>query len=308
MNLQIGTTMKTSKNKLNIIKMNINEHFIFREEVQNMAEKKMNGFIIDLDGTVYAGDELIAGARESIEYLQQLQIPFVFLSNRGNYSREMCKAKLNRFGINVQIENIILSSTVTAKFLEQYYFNDPIWTLGDAGLEEELRAHGLLIAEHPELAEWLVITLHENVTYDDLNQAFRAVRAGARIIATNEDRTFPRQDGDCIDVAAMIGAITYSTGRDVDLVMGKPSSMMAEAALEQLGVEAEDCIVIGDSLPSDIHLAHKANMKSVLVLSGSTKRKQIVESEWQPTWVSDNMWSFLRTYQTTGAGKNDRSI
>lgn len=272
-----------------------------------MNNKQEVGFIIDLDGTIYAGNELIAGARETVELLQAKQIPFVFLSNRGNYSRTMCQAKLKALGIEVSIDHIILSSTVTARFLSTYYKHHLLWTLGDRGLDEELQAHGLQLAEEPELADWLVITLHEHVTYHDLNQAFRAARAGARIIATNQDRSFPGEDGDCIDVAGMIGAITATTNKNVDFVAGKPSSMMAEAALLQLGLQAEQCIVIGDSLESDIQLAQKANMKSVLVLSGSTMEKQVQASPWQPTWIAPHVWSFIQGYYTTGVGYIDRT-
>src|SRR5690606_17938413 len=128
-------------------------------------------------------------------------------------------------------EQIILSSTVTAQYLQENYPNDRIWPLGDAGLEEELRSYGLYIAATPEEASWVVITLHESVTYHDLNMAFRAVRHGAKIIATNEDKMFPTEDGDCIDVAGMIGAIVHSTGQEVSYVMGKPYATMANAAL-----------------------------------------------------------------------------
>lgn len=265
------------------------------------------GFIIDLDGTVYVGDELIPGAREAVHYMQTHRIPFVFLSNRGNASRQMCQSKLNAFGIDVAVEQIVLSSTVSAQFLSHYYKNDLIWTLGDHGLAEELQAHGLQLAEEPELADWLVITLHEHVTYQDLNYAFRAARAGARIIATNQDRSFPRHDGECIDVAGMIGAITHSTGRDVDLVMGKPSGLMAEAALQQLNIPAANCIVIGDSLTSDIQLAHRNQMRSVLVKSGSSIN-QLSSSKWQPTWIENDLWSFLQHYYNlTGDGAIVRS-
>jgi len=265
------------------------------------------GYIIDLDGTVYAGNELIAGARESVSFLQSNQIPFVFLSNRGNYSRLMCQQKLKALGIEVSIEQIVLSSTVTARFLQSYYKKDLIWTLGDNGLAEELQSHGLQLADEPELADWLVITLHEQLTYHDLNQAFRAARAGARIIATNEDRSFPRDDGECIDVAGMIGAVTNASGRAVDLVMGKPSMIMAEAALSQLSLSAGQCIVIGDSLASDIQLAHRNQMRSVLVQTGSTTKKQLESCSLKPNWIAADMWSFFEHYYNlTGDETIDR--
>lgn len=259
-------------------------------------ERKMTGYIIDLDGTVYAGLQPISGAIEALKKLQELQIPFVFLSNRGNYSREMCRLKLERMGIEVDAEQIILSSTVTAQYLQEHYPHDPVWPLGDAGLEEELRSYEIAIAQKPEEAKWVVITLHESVTYHDLNMAFRAVRHGAKIIATNEDKMFPAEDGDSIDVAGMIGAIVHATGQGVSLVMGKPSALMASAALRQLQLPPEQCVVIGDSLTSDIGLGKLHGMKTALVMTGSATVEDIIASKWKPDVIVDDLLSFVKTY------------
>ncbi|MBD2868873.1 HAD-IIA family hydrolase [Paenibacillus arenilitoris] len=254
-----------------------------------MTVKGIEGFIIDLDGTVYKGKQPIPGAVEAIAELKRRGMKTVFLSNRGNISRKMCKAKLSAMGLDVPEEEILLSSTVTANFLSAYYSSSPVWTLGDAGLREELAAAGLAMADKPESAEWLVITLHETLTYKELNDAFRAVRSGARIIATNADKTFPGDEGDSIDVAGMIGAIVSSTGKEVELVIGKPSSIMAEAALRAIGLPPASCLVVGDSLASDIQLGKKAGMRTALVLTGSAKREDAEASEWQPDWIWDSL-------------------
>lgn len=258
--------------------------------------KDVKGFIIDLDGTVYTGHCAIPGAIEAVKMLQSFHIPFVFLSNRGNYSRAMCQAKLDEMGLSVTAERIVLSSTVTARFLQQHYPGEAVWPFGDSGLEEELRSHNIIIADQPEHAKWLVITLHENLTYKELNQAFRAVRNGARIIATNEDKMFPTEAGDCIDVAGMIGAIVHATGEPVSHVMGKPSTIMASAALSVLGLSPEQCIVVGDSLTSDIGLGSKHGMKTALVLTGNTTQQDVEGSEQQPNYVSDDLLQLVRYY------------
>lgn len=261
-----------------------------------VVSKGINGFIIDLDGTVYTGHKDIPGAIAALVKLQQAKVPFLFLSNRGNYSREMCKQKLARMGIEVESEQIVMSSTVTAKYLKREFPDDAIWTLGDAGLAEELESHGLILAKQPEQAKWLVITLHESLTYEDLNHAFRAVRAGAQIIATNEDKMFPTEHGDCIDVAGMIGAITYSTGAPVVKVMGKPNTIMANTALELLNLPAEQCIVVGDSIASDIMLGKRHGMKTALVLTGSTTAEHAEGSEVQPDLTVESLAVLVERY------------
>jgi len=258
--------------------------------------KEIRGFIIDLDGTVYTGQHAIEGAVEAVKKLQSLHIPFVFLSNRGNYSREMCRAKLEQMGLSVAADQILLSSTVTARFLQEHYPQQAVWPFGDPGLEEELRSYGINVASAPELAQWLIITLHESLTYEQLNQAFRAVRHGAGIIATNEDKMFPTEAGDCIDVAGMIGAIVHATGVSVSHVMGKPSTLMAHAALSVLDLPAESCIVVGDSLTSDVGLGKRHGMTTALVLTGNATEQDAMSAELQPDYISENLLQLVDYY------------
>lgn len=258
----------------------------------------IDGFVIDLDGTVYRGQNAIEGAMESIHLLHSLGKRIVFLSNRGNISRKMCHDKLSAMGLrNVSEEEILLTSTVAARYLQMHEEGSLVWVLGEEGLRDELLAAGVALAEKPELADWLLITLHETLTYLDLNQAFRAVRSGARIIATNADRTFPGDDGDCIDVAGMIGAILHATGQEVEIVIGKPSRFMADAALEVLNLPPERCMVIGDSLESDIRLGKNAGMKTSLVLTGSVSREEAAGSALQPDLIWNSIADILQLHR-----------
>ncbi|WP_373232599.1 HAD-IIA family hydrolase [Cohnella sp.] len=254
----------------------------------------IDGFIIDLDGTVYRGGQVIDGVRETIEYIRVLDKKIVFLSNRGNYSRKMCCEKLKALGIVAVEEEIILTSTVTAKYLRRFDPHCKAWLLGDDGLHEEMTSIGVEIAARPEEADWLVITLCENLTYKELNRAYRAVRHGAKIIATNEDKTFPGDDGDSIDVAGMIGAIVHATGADVSVVIGKPSQYMSDAALETLRLPPERCLVIGDSLASDIALGKRSGIRTALVLSGSTNREQAEAAVDQPDFIWESLSDLSR--------------
>ncbi|WP_411859551.1 HAD-IIA family hydrolase [Bacillus velezensis] len=236
-----------------------------------MAKLDAAGFLIDLDGTVFRGRELIDGAKEAVHTLQSLGKAVVFLSNRGNLSRAMCRKKLLGAGIRTDERIIVLSSSVTASFLKKHYPLSKVWVLGEKGLTDELALAGVALAQNPQAADWLVISLHETVTYEDLNLAFKAASSGARIIATNRDRSFPNEGGHAMDVAGMIGAIEASAGAKTELVIGKPSWLMAEAACEALGLPPEECAIIGDSLESDIAMGSLYGMKSVLVLTGSAK-------------------------------------
>lgn len=263
---------------------------LLHERVGEIAMTQMiEGFVIDLDGTVYKGSQIIDGVVNAVSSLKKLGKRVVFLSNRGNISRKSCHTKLIAMGLDVLEEEIVLTSTVTAMFLRKFYKDSLVWALGDEGLKDELRMAGLTFAEKPESAEWLVITLHETLTYEELNNAFRAVRHGARIIATNADKICPSEDGESIDVAGMISAIVTTTGKDVELVIGKPSSLMAEAALQVLNLPSERCLVVGDSLATDIQLGKKAGMKTALVLTGSNNRAEAEASEVRPDWIWNSL-------------------
>jgi arabinose operon protein AraL len=254
-----------------------------------MQLQQVNGFVIDLDGTVYKGSEVIEGAAQTIETLRILGKRIVFLSNRGNISKKMCYNHLTRMGLELQLDEIILSSTVSAAYIKEHYQEAAVWVLGDEGLRDELREVGIQLAEHPEFADWLLITLHESLTYKDLNEAFKAVYHGARIMATNADKMFPSAEGLSIDVAGMIGAIVAATGKEVELVIGKPSQLMADAAIGTLGLPPEQCLIIGDSLESDVRLGKKAGMMTALVLTGNLTREAAELSELKPDWIWDSL-------------------
>ena len=250
---------------------------------------RIQGLLIDLDGTVFHGDKLIDGAAEAIQAAVRDGYGVAVLSNRGNISREACRAKLLAAGIDLPVERIVLSSSVAAHFLRARYGGASVWLLGEAGLRDEMEQHGVELAARPEEADWLVISLHEHVSYADLNAAFRAARSGARIMATNADRSFPGADGAAIDVAGMIGAITATTGRHVDLVVGKPSWLMAEAALERLALRPEHCLMIGDSMESDIALGSMFGMRTALVLTGSTEKSDVDAARRKPDFVWESI-------------------
>jgi arabinose operon protein AraL len=256
-----------------------------------LINDRIQGYLIDLDGTIFTGNQPIDGAAKAIQFLRDENKKLVFLSNRGNISRQMCLKKLKNAGIEASEEEIILTSFVAAQFLRKNYLQSKVWVLGEQGLTDELRLADVRLANKPEEADWLLISLHETVTYNDLNDAFKAARHGARIIATNADKTFPNEDGNAIDVAGMIGAIEATTERRAEIIVGKPSWLMAEAALDQLGLQAEECMVIGDSLESDIALGKMFGMQTLLVLSGSTKGEAVSFHRYKPDYVLESIVS-----------------
>jgi len=254
--------------------------------------------LIDLDGTVFQGDRLIPGADRAVAALRASNRRVAFVSNRGNMSRTMCLDKLRRAGVEAELDEIVLASTVAARFLKRHYPDAAVWTLGDPGLAQELADHGVRLSDAPEASDWLVVSLHETLTYDDLNAAFQAVKHGARMLATNLDRTFPKDGKHAIDVAGMAGAIEAASGRRVEVVVGKPTFHMGETALAVAGVPGEQCAMIGDSLESDVGLGRAHGMTTVLVLTGSTDAAALERAEHRPDIVIESLADIVTLLET----------
>jgi HAD superfamily hydrolase (TIGR01450 family) len=118
---------------------------------------------------------------------------------------------------------------------------------------------------------WVVIAFDRTFDYAKLNTALQAVRSGARLMATNPDRTCPTEEGEIPDCAGMIAAVEAVTARPVDVVVGKPSPIILEVALRALGVPAAECVIVGDRIETDIVMGKRGGLTTVLVLSGVTR-------------------------------------
>jgi len=228
------------------------------------------GWLFDLDGTVYRGDDVIPGAVETIAALRAAGRRVVFLSNKPLQTRADYAAKLTRLGIPTSAEAVINSSLVLARHLSELDPGAPVFVIGEPPLLAELHAHGLSVRPDHHV-RWVVIAFDRTFDYAKLNTALQAVRGGARLIATNPDRTCPTEDGEIPDCAGMIAAVEAVTGATVDVVVGKPSSIMLDAALAVLGVSAGDAAIVGDRIETDIVMGKRAGLATVLVLSGITR-------------------------------------
>ncbi|CAG9621177.1 HAD-IIA family hydrolase [Sutcliffiella rhizosphaerae] len=244
------------------------------------------GFIFDLDGTVYLGDEVIEGAAETIQLIKDKGDQVVFLSNNPANSRRTYQNKLRKMGIEADLEEIINSSFVTAKYLKQkLHSNEKVWVIGEAPLFEELQNHGVPITMDPTKAAYALVSWDRDFTYGKLNQAYVAWKNGAIFLATNPDRTCPTPNGQVPDCGAIIGAIEGATGEAIHHIIGKPSNIMARAAAEHLKLKMADCIMVGDRLETDIKMGNEVGMQTILVLTGITNSSTLNPAIATPTYI-----------------------
>jgi arabinose operon protein AraL len=247
------------------------------------------GWLFDLDGTVYRGERLLPGAKTVIAALRAAGRRVVFLSNKPLETRADYAAKLTRLGIATGADEVVTSSLVLARYLRRVDGGAPVFVIGEPPLVAELEAHGLRVrCDHA--VRWVVIAFDRTFDYAKLNIALQAVRrSGARLIATNPDPTCPTEDGEIPDCAGMIAAVEAVTGARVEAIVGKPSPMIGQVALETLGVTAADAAVVGDRIDTDIALGKRLGLTTVLVLSGVTRADDPRIAELAPDLVLRSM-------------------
>ena len=235
-----------------------------------MIRFPQRGWLFDLDGTIYLGEALIPGADAVIAALRAAGRRVAFLSNKPLQTREDYASKLTRLGIPTSAGEVINSSLVLARHLAALDPGAPVFVIGEPPLIAELRAHGFEVRRDHRV-RWVVIAFDRTFDYAKLHTALQAVRGGARLIATNPDRTCPTPDGEIPDCAGMTAAVEAVTGQTVEIVVGKPDAIILDVALQALGVAAADCVVVGDRLETDIVMGKRHGLATVLVLSGVTR-------------------------------------
>jgi HAD superfamily hydrolase (TIGR01450 family) len=251
------------------------------------------GWLFDLDGTVYLGEALVPGAAETLAALRADGRRVAFLSNKPLQTRADYAAKLTRLGVPADPEDVVNSSLVLARHLAGLDGGAPVFVIGEPPLIAELREHGFEVRPDHRV-RWVVIAFDRTFDYAKLNTALQAVRRGARLIATNPDRTCPVEGGEIPDCAGMIAAVEAVTGATVEVTVGKPSSIMLETALARLGVPAADSVIVGDRLETDIVMGKRLGLATVLVLSGVTRAGDPRIAEIAPDLVLPSIRDLMR--------------
>ena len=228
-----------------------------------MDINQKQAFIFDLDGTLYLGGKVISGAQETLEWVREKGAKVRFVTNNPRFSRDFYLEKLMNLGIYAEVEEIITSAQVTADYLKENPKYGKIFVIGEGQLRKELLTAGLTMVESDP--DTVLISFDTTLTYEKIMVAYHALKKGAHFIATNQDAVCPTPDGGLVDAGAIIAALEVSTDRKIEAVLGKPSTLLAELLIAQLGVPAENCIVVGDRLNTDIRLGKEAGMSAVWI-------------------------------------------
>ena len=259
------------------------------ERILRRPTRRFGGYVFDLDGTLYLGDQLLPGAAETVASIRDGGARVAFLTNKPLETPAAYAFKLTDLGIPAAASEVVSSTDALLRYLERHAPGARILPITEPMLMGMLRDHGFTTldpaTDDPTGTDVVVVSWDRTFDYAKLVAAFRAVRAGARIVATNPDPFCPTPDGDLPDCAAMLAAIEASTGGRAEAIVGKPSPHMAEALLDRLALPPDDTILVGDRLLTDVLMAREAGMVSALVLTGATDRAALDGAAVLPDYV-----------------------
>lgn len=243
------------------------------------------GVVLDLDGTVYRGRQLLPGAVTAIERLRERGLSLLFFSNNPTKSRADYVEYLADLGVAVDEREVLSSGTVTTEYLAATHADDRVFVVGSSGLRAQFEAAGLDLTEDPVRGDVVVGSFYRGFDYDTLRKSYYALRDSAPFVGTDPDVVVPAEDGVVPGSGAIVNAMAGVAGREPDHIMGKPSPEAVEAALEALGTAPEETLVIGDRLNTDIALGERAGARTALVLTGVTDREDLEDADVKPDHV-----------------------
>lgn len=263
---------------------------------------RVRGLLCDLDGVVYRGAAACDGAVEGLAGARAAGLPILFLTNNAARLPGEVAQHLEDLGVEAHADEVLNSSQVAASYLRQHHplpegrFALPI---GGPGVTAALDEQGIPVVEPSEvlrkggshLVGAVVQGYGAAVGWADLAEAAYAVAAGARWVATNTDATLPTERGQAPGNGSLVAAVAHATGRQPDLVTGKPHAPAFEIALQRLGLPATDVLMIGDRLDTDIEGAKRAGLRTALVLTGVHGRADAdrAGAAQQPDLISDTI-------------------
>lgn len=244
------------------------------------------GYLIDMDGVIYRGADLIPGAAEFVRQLLATRTPFLFLTNNSQRTRRDVATRLNRMGIPVEDRHIYTCAMATARFLAQQKPNGTAYVIGEGGLLNALHTNNYAIVDHDP--DYVIVGEGRMLSFEVIEKAVQFVARGAKLIATNPDPSCPVAGGIRPGCGAIVAMIETATDRKAFSV-GKPSPVMMRAARKELNLDTSSTTMIGDTMETDILGGVQMGYRTVLVLSGSTRREDLAACAYQPDLVVDSV-------------------
>lgn len=248
--------------------------------------KRYKGYLIDLDGTMYRGKEVIKEAGDFVRRLKEKGLPYLFVTNNSSRRPEQVAEKLQTFGISAAKEQVFTTSMATAQFIADKKPGSTAYVIGEEGIRSALEEKGITLQE--EKPDFVVVGIDRGINYEKLALACLGVRNGATFISTNGDIAIPTERGLLPGNGSLTSVVTVST-QTQPIFIGKPESIIMEQALEVLGVSKEETLMVGDNYDTDIKAGMNAGLDTLLVHTGVTTKEILQQMEEQPTYVINTL-------------------
>ncbi|MGI6091871.1 MAG: HAD-IIA family hydrolase [Veillonellaceae bacterium] len=264
--------------------------------------RSLKYFALDMDGTIYMGQNLLPGALEFLQYLKSSGRQYLFLTNNSSKNKLSYVKKLQGLGIPATSDEVMTSGEATALYLNSVKPDARVYLLGTPDLEQEFADQGFtLTAEQPD---YVVLGFDQTLTYAKLAEACHLIREDVPFIATHPDINCPTDErsGYLPDTGAMLELIYASTGKRAKII-GKPYQEMIDALMTKMHCRRQETAMVGDRVYTDIKMAKNAGICGILVLSGETKLADLEHAEVQPNFIFDDVSALMKALK--GADHNE---
>ncbi|MEM9369114.1 MAG: HAD-IIA family hydrolase [Planctomycetota bacterium] len=262
---------------------------MFHDESLGKLVEETKGFLIDLDGTLYVGDELIAGAADFVHALRTKGIPHAFVTNITSRCRAHVLARIEAYGLEIEPEQVLTAPIATKAYLDRQRIGS-CYFLTRPTLVEDFAGH----PQNEDEAEAVVIgDMGETITFQHLNQAFRLLGKGAAFVTMSRSKFFRTKDGMTLDAGAFVALLEHASDRRA-IVTGKPSKDFFRAGLDLLDLPPSQVAMIGDDLESDVRGAQACGVAGLLVMSGKTTQLPPSDSPVAPDGVCGSVSDLIR--------------
>lgn len=250
-------------------------------------------YMIDLDGTMYHGTNILEGAKEFIDYLLLNQINFIFLTNNSSRTQKQAAEHMLKMGFKGIKPNMFYTSAMAAAdtISRLYPTKKRAAYIGEKGMRQALVDYNFLI--DPDKPDFLFVGLDRQATYMDYSFALRTLKNGAILVGTNNDRILLSQDGINIGNGSVVAMFEYAANVEA-IKIGKPHPAIIEGALRYCDVAKDEVIIIGDNLETDIKLGLNADIETILVTTGVNTMEDCYNLNIKPTYIVDKLYNLIK--------------
>ncbi|MBQ0038252.1 MAG: HAD-IIA family hydrolase [Clostridiales bacterium] len=262
------------------------------EIVSQLQDKRL--FLLDMDGTIYIDEQLFDGVGSFLQYVKDIGGRYLFLTNNSSRGVEGYVDKLRRLGLPAEETEFLTSVDATIRYLQTQLAGKLCYVFGTRSFYRQLERAGIPVTDHLcDGIEVLLCGFDRELTFQKLEDACILLQRGVEFVATNPDWVCPTWYGSVPDCGSVCEMLYRATARRPRFI-GKPEPEMVHLALEKTGFTAEQTVIIGDRLYTDIACGVNAGIDSVFVLSGEGVLDDIEVYKVHPTWIYDDIARLYR--------------